>query len=84
MREGQVFPLPAKKVKLEKDVKYIINVGSIGQPRDNDKRACYCTYDDELQEVEFHRVEYDVKKARKRIIDAGLPKVLGDRLLFGR
>ena len=84
LRDGDVFQAPPGKVRLDKDAKYIINSGSVGQPRDNDNRACYCTYDTEKEEIEFHRVEYDAREARKRIIDAGLPEVLGDRLLYGR
>ena len=84
LRKGSVFGVPPGRVRLDKDARYIINAGSVGQPRDNDNRACYCVYDTEKELVEFRRVEYDVKKARKRIIDAGLPEVLGDRLLYGR
>ena len=84
LRDGKVFEALSSKMKIEKGLKYIINAGSIGQPRDNDNRACYCIYDTEKEQVEFKRVEYDVKEARKKIIDAGLPEVLGERLLYGR
>lgn len=63
----------------------IINVGSVGQPRDNDPRACYVTLTDEGDAVVFRRVRYDVEKTRKLIHDAaGLDNSLGDRLLEGR
>jgi predicted phosphodiesterase len=64
--------------------KYIINVGSVGQPRDSSPEACYCIYDTDKKEVRIKRVDYDIATARKKIIDAGLPKFLGDRLLLGR
>lgn len=84
LRDGKVFEALSRKIKIEKGSKYIINAGSIGQPRDNDNRASYCMYDTEKETVELKRVEYDAEKARKKIIDAGLPEVLGDRLLYGR
>ncbi len=68
---------------LEKDLRYIINVGSIGQPRDKDSRACFCIYDDETNVFYIKRVEYDVKNAMKKIIDAGLPEILAYRLYQG-
>jgi predicted phosphodiesterase len=64
--------------------KYIVNVGSTGQPRDRNIKAAYCIYDTEKKEVHIKRVSYDTGAARKKIIDAGLPKFLGDRLLAGR
>ena len=85
LRGGRVFYRSyGDKITLEKGLKYIVNAGSVGQPRDGDRRACYCVYDPDRQEIEFRRVEYDVKAARERIIDAGLPECLGDRLLYGR
>ena len=84
LREGSVYQSSKEKIILKKGEKYIINVGSIGQPRDNDNRACYCTYDPDKNEIEFHRVEYDIRTAREKIIKGGLPPILGDRLLVGR
>jgi diadenosine tetraphosphatase ApaH/serine/threonine PP2A family protein phosphatase len=63
----------------------IINVGSVGQPRDNDPRACYVTITDEADAVVFRRVAYDVEKTRSLIHQTpGLDNSLGDRLLEGR
>jgi diadenosine tetraphosphatase ApaH/serine/threonine PP2A family protein phosphatase len=67
-----------------KDEQCIFNVGSVGQPRDDNPDAVYCVYDTDGQKVEFKRIKYDIQAARKKIIDAGLPKFLGDRLLLGR
>jgi len=64
--------------------KYIVNVGSIGQPRDGNPQASYCIYDSGKKEVQIKRIDYDIETTRKKIIDAGLPRFLGDRLLLGR
>jgi len=69
----------------EERQKAIINVGSVGQPRDNDPRACYVTLTDEADAVVFRRVRYDVEKTRRLIHSVpGLDNSLGDRLLEGR
>lgn len=64
--------------------KYFINTGSIGQPRDNDSRASYCTYDTALREIQFHRVEYDIEATQAKIRGAGLPERLAQRIAVGR
>lgn len=61
----------------------LINVGSVGQPRDNDPRAAYGLYDTELEQHEFVRVEYDIETAAKWIMEAGLPETLATRLHMG-
>lgn len=71
------FPLIAKR-------KYIINVGSVGQPRDLDPRASYAIYDGNNNSIEIIRLEYNIPLAQQKIIDAGLPEVLADRLLMGK
>jgi len=63
-------------VKTNPEHKYIVNVGSIGQPRDNDPRLCYAVYDTERSTVELKRLSYDIEKAQKKILDAGLPPFL--------
>lgn len=63
---------------------YMINPGSVGQPRDGDPRAAYAVYDDAERTVTFWRTGYDVAEAQRRIRDAGLPDVLADRLAAGR
>lgn len=65
--------------------KRMINVGSVGQPRDEDPRACYVILDRDRLEIEFHRVEYDVDKTADKIYAiADLDNMLGDRLKAGR
>ena len=68
---------------IEDENRYIINVGSVGQPRDGNPNAAYCIYDTEKKEVWIKRVSYDIKTAREKIIAADLPQFLGDRLLRG-
>ena len=63
---------------------YFINVGSVGQPRDGDRRAAYCVYDTDARAVELRRVSYDVPKAQEKIRKAGLPEQLAKRLQFGK
>jgi diadenosine tetraphosphatase ApaH/serine/threonine PP2A family protein phosphatase len=68
---------------LEDDKRYLLNPGSIGQPRDRDPRAAYFTYDSDSRTIRWQRVEYAVEKAQERITRSGLPKVLADRLALG-
>ena len=69
--------------ELEPDLSYIINVGSVGQPRDGDPRLSYALYDGES--IRWRRLEYDYQTAAQSIFDAeGLPDSLGERLLVGR
>jgi diadenosine tetraphosphatase ApaH/serine/threonine PP2A family protein phosphatase len=75
---------PARSFAVRKGHRYIVNVGSVGQPRDGDPRACVCTWDTELNQIDFHRVEYDIAMAQKKILDTGLPASLADRLPRGR
>jgi len=65
--------------------KAVVNVGSVGQPRDSDPRACYVTLTDEADAVVFRRVKYDIERTREQIYrTAGLDNSLGDRLVEGR
>ncbi|MDJ0975626.1 MAG: metallophosphoesterase family protein [Planctomycetota bacterium] len=66
------------------DRRAIVNVGSVGQPRDENPLAAFGVYDTATRVVEIHRVAYDVDQAAQRIVDAGLPTILGDRLHVGR
>lgn len=68
---------------LEPESRYLINPGSVGQPRDRDPRAAYAILDTDQRRIYFYRVSYRASVARRRIISAGLPPVLGDRLLYG-
>ncbi len=70
-------------VEIENDQYYLINPGSVGQPRDGDPRAAYLTFDRLNRLLEFRRVPYDIRKAQAKIRGAGLPDLLADRLEFG-
>jgi len=74
----------ASTVALAPAARYLINVGSVGQPRDGDPRASYGIYDDEGGSVVLHRVTYPVDAAQRRIMNAGLPASLANRLAVGR
>jgi diadenosine tetraphosphatase ApaH/serine/threonine PP2A family protein phosphatase len=67
----------------ERGRRYIVNVGSVGQPRDRDPRAAYALWDVEAGRVDIRRVVYDVAAARSKIEAAGLPRFLADRLAAG-
>ena len=65
--------------------RYLINVGSVGQPRDNDPRSCYLIFDDsEEREVSYRRVEYDIASAQRKMTEAEIPEVLISRLSAGK
>ncbi|MFH1373473.1 MAG: metallophosphoesterase family protein [bacterium] len=66
------------------DSRYLINVGSVGQPRDNDPRACYVIYDTDEDDVTYCRVDYDIESAQSKMAQAQLPDMLIDRLAVGR
>jgi diadenosine tetraphosphatase ApaH/serine/threonine PP2A family protein phosphatase len=69
--------------ELDPKDRYIINPGSVGQPRDGDPRAACCVYDTDKATIELFRCEYDVASEAEDIFDAGLPRYLGERLLKG-
>lgn len=63
---------------------YIVNVGSVGQPRDGINLASYAIYDSEKMTVDLIRTSYDIQTAQKKILDAGLPAFLAERIQYGR
>ena len=65
---------------LEEGYRYFINVGSVGQPRDHDRRAGYAVYDTDTRTVTFRKVPYDVEAAQQAILAVGLPEYLAERL----
>jgi predicted phosphodiesterase len=72
------------RLKLDRTLKYLVNPGSVGQPRDRDRRAAFAVYDSKHSEILFYRVPYDIAGAQERILQAGLPKMLATRLEEGR
>ena len=72
------------ELKLHPEATYLINPGSIGQPRDGDPRAGFALFDADETLVTFYRVPYDIEGAQKKILEAGLPPRLAERLADGR
>ncbi len=79
---------PKKKIghdfEPHEESRYIVNVGSVGQPRDNDPRASFVIYDNVEQEVQFCRAEYDITTTQTKISQTELPSLLAERLAIGR
>jgi predicted phosphodiesterase len=83
----QMKPLPGANfsaLELEEGTRYLLNPGSIGQPRDGDPRAAFAIADMDHRVTEFWRVPYDVAAVQARMREAKLPEVLVQRLTFGR
>lgn len=80
---GEVNDVVAQKFGIRRGYKYIISVGSVGQPRDYDHRACFVICDTDARTVEYLRVEYDIDTAAKKIFDAQLFSNFGKRLFLG-
>ena len=72
------------EVALPAGARVLINVGSVGQPRNGDPRASFAVLDLEDRSARLEQVPYDLHEARKKIVEAGLPRFLGDRLLLGQ
>jgi predicted phosphodiesterase len=84
-QEGERYTTTVQsKIRLEDYQNYIVNVGSVGQPRDGNPQAAYVVYDSEKKLVQIKRVFYDIIRAQQRIIKAGLPRILAERLAVGR
>ena len=71
------------RFQIREGSKYVFNVGSVGQPRDRDSRACCVVYDTDARSVTFLRVEYDIEAAAQKIVDAQLPPSFAERLYHG-
>ena len=75
---------PSHKMILPKEQKIMVNVGSVGQPRDHDPRSCVVFYEVEQRQLWLERVPYDTKAAKQRFEAAGLPQKFADRILVGK
>jgi predicted phosphodiesterase len=75
---------PSFHFRLEPGVRYLVNPGSIGQPRDGNPFASFAMFDSETCAVSVYRVPYKLERAQRKIIEAGLPRPLADRLALGR
>ncbi|MGQ9628804.1 MAG: metallophosphoesterase family protein [bacterium] len=74
---------PMDSMVMRRGHKFIINIGSVGQPRDGNSAACYVLYDDRAKSVSWRRVRYDIAGAQRKIRAARLPGGLADRLAYG-
>jgi diadenosine tetraphosphatase ApaH/serine/threonine PP2A family protein phosphatase len=72
------------KIFVEDRFRYFINVGSLGQPRDNNPDACMALLDEDEGSIEFLRVPYDISASQEKILSEGLPSYLAERLLLAR
>jgi diadenosine tetraphosphatase ApaH/serine/threonine PP2A family protein phosphatase len=72
------------KIRLVPGTKYLINAGSVGQPRDHDWRAAYVIYQPDTLDVELRRIPYDIETTQRKIHEAGLPPELAERLAVGK
>ena len=75
---------PSFRFRLRKGVRYLINPGSVGQPRDGNPLTAFAFYDSDSRVVTIHRIPYQVKDTQRKILSAGLPRPLADRLAIGR
>jgi diadenosine tetraphosphatase ApaH/serine/threonine PP2A family protein phosphatase len=80
---GDCTEVVATRFGIRRGYKYVVSVGSVGQPRDCDNRACFVTYDTDERVVEFHRVPYDIETSAQKIFDADLALNFGKRLFLG-
>ena len=87
-RVGRVLPVRKNEanytLELNPDTLYMINPGSVGQPRDNDPRAAYAIFDSDRKLVTLHRVAYPIQRTASEIKQMGLPDVLAQRLFHGK
>jgi len=83
MKDSVTYSLETR-ILFDEKIRTMVNVGSVGQPRDENPRACCAVFDSDTSEVHILRVDYDVEAAAKSIVDAGLPKILAFRLYEGK
>ncbi|MEO0019187.1 MAG: metallophosphoesterase family protein [candidate division WOR-3 bacterium] len=80
---GPVRTIPTPAFSLQPDARYLINIGSVGQPRDGDPRACCALIDLKEKRASFHRIPYDILTTQKKMFTFGLPRPLIERLELG-
>ena len=81
---GTVIERWPDNFELRQGVRYMVNVGSVGQHRDGDPDASFAVFDSQTREIVFYRQPYDIATAAERILEAGLPPMLASRLEVGR
>lgn len=83
-KSGKMEVIREPKIQIDDHSRYFVNVGSIGQPRDNNPDACMVVLDEEAATLEFLRVPYDIAASQEKIISQGLPAFLAERLVLAR
>jgi diadenosine tetraphosphatase ApaH/serine/threonine PP2A family protein phosphatase len=83
-KTGKMEVVRESKVMLETDYRYFVNVGSLGQPRDNNPEACMVLLDEDEPSIQFLRVPYDISASQEKILAEGLPSYLAERLSLAR
>ena len=76
--------LAGTSLPLDAEAKYLVNPGSVGQPRDSDPRAAYAIFDAGARQLEMHRLDYPIERTQQKMVTAGLPEPLVRRLAAGR
>jgi diadenosine tetraphosphatase ApaH/serine/threonine PP2A family protein phosphatase len=82
-RVERFLPDSGHTLRLAANTRYLINPGSVGQPRDQDPRAAYAILDTDADTIRFNRVDYNIEKTQRQMVEAGLPPALIRRLEFG-
>ena len=81
--ENRVIQVEPQDLVVNGEYRFIANVGSVGQPRDRDPRACFAVWDHEAMRIEFVRVPYDIETAAAKVMAAGLDEKFAKRLFIG-
>ena len=81
--DGAIQLLRAKRLQVAEGAQYLVDVGSVGQPRDHNPHAAYVLYDTDRRTIEFKRVPYPLEETQAKILAAGLPGRFADRLASG-
>lgn len=81
---GAMEVVRESKIHIETDYRYFINVGSLGQPRDNNPDSCMVLFDEDDGTIEFLRAPYNISASQEKILSEGLPSYLAERLLLAR
>ncbi len=82
-KTGEFVPVPEHSIPLGKQRRWVVIPGSAGQPRDGNPAACYATYDTDTLALTYFRIPYDYETTAEKIVAAGLPASLGQRLING-
>ncbi|HKM57702.1 MAG TPA: metallophosphoesterase family protein [Chthoniobacterales bacterium] len=84
IKDSSIVGVPFEQIIPERGKKYFVNPGSVGQPRDGDWRAAYVVFDEERRTINLRRLRYDLTTTQRKIVAAGLPPKLAERLALGK